>query len=338
MAPSSRDILIIGAGVLGLSTAAILRGRGRAVTVVDPGGPNASSVAAGMIAPAMESAVERVEPERADLLRAAAGLWPAFAAAHGVTLSPALAEWRGDRSEEIHERLLALGFAAEAMEGGVRASDDLRVSPVPALARLADGVDRVEGRVEAVLPDGEGWRIDLADGRILASSAVVVAAGAETMKAAPDALREAQNLVFPVRGQIGFVAAPLADRTIRGQGGYVTPVEGGVVVGATMDRGRRDLVPDPETGHRLRRAAEDLLETLIDPAAVHWRVGIRGASADGLPLAGRIAPGLFVALAPRRNGWLLGPLVGEIVADAIEGRASRKEAAAFNPLRFSRAG
>ena len=50
---NSQDILVVGAGVLGLCTAAELARRGHAVTVVDPGGLNASAVAAGMIAPAM---------------------------------------------------------------------------------------------------------------------------------------------------------------------------------------------------------------------------------------------------------------------------------------------
>ena len=66
---SSSEILIIGAGVLGLATAVELTVRGRRVTVVDPGGDNASSVAAGMIAPALECALENVTRERADLLR-----------------------------------------------------------------------------------------------------------------------------------------------------------------------------------------------------------------------------------------------------------------------------
>ena len=338
MSSSFRDILIIGAGVLGLSAAATLRARGHAVSIVDPGGPNASSVAAGMIAPAMESAIEALEPGHVDLFRAAAALWPAFAAAHGVELMPALAEWRGAAADDIRRRLGERGFEAGTTDKGVHTPADLRLSPVPALARLGAGVGRVEGRVEAVVAHGGGWAIELTDGRMLTSDALVVAAGTEALKVAPDGVREVQASVVPVRGQIGFVAEALTERTLRGSEGYVTPVEGGVVIGATMEIGVRDLTPDPATGRRLRRAAEDLLERRIEPDAIDWRVGVRGASPDGLPLAGLVAPGLAVALAPRRNGWLLGPLVGEIVADAVEGRAPRGEAAALDPLRFSRAG
>ena len=65
------------------------------------------------------------------------------------------------------------------------------------------------------------------------------------------------------------------------------------------------------------------------------RVGVRGGTADGLPLAGPSGePGLHLALAPLRNGWLLGPLVARIVADGIEGGAPLPDAAALDPLRF----
>lgn len=339
MASSAQDILIIGAGVLGLSTAATLRARGHAVTVVDPGGANASSVAGGMIAPAMESASENAAPDRADLYRTAAALWPVFAAETGVDVVPAMAEWRGEGWDRIADRLRALGFMAETTDRGVRAPQDLRLSPAAALSCLTNDIRRVEGWVEALAEGGDGWTVRLADQRVLTADVVVLATGAgEGIDGLSDATRATLAVVEPVRGQIGFVAGSLTRQTLRGPGGYVSPVDGGVMIGATMEAGRRDLTPDAETSARLTRTAETLLERSIEPTAVDWRVGVRGATPDGLPLAGLVAPGLAVALAPRRNGWMVGPLVGETVADAVEGRAPRPEAAAFDPVRFSRAG
>jgi glycine oxidase len=62
---------------------------------------------------------------------------------------------------------------------------------------------------------------------------------------------------------------------------------------------------------------------------------VRGASPDSLPMAGRVGEGLHLALAPRRNGWLLGPLAALAVADAVEQRPPHPLAAALDPLRFS---
>ena len=75
----SSDVIVIGAGVLGLASAAELSARGLSVIVIDAGGPNASSVAAGMIAPAMESALDDPPAETVELLKTARALWPAFA-------------------------------------------------------------------------------------------------------------------------------------------------------------------------------------------------------------------------------------------------------------------
>ncbi|UQV19746.1 FAD-binding oxidoreductase [Brevundimonas albigilva] len=83
--------------MLGLCAAFELSRRGHAVRVIDPGGANASSVAAGMIAPAMEAAIDQAAPEQAALFRAGRDLWPAFAQAAGISLNARPAEWRGRR-------------------------------------------------------------------------------------------------------------------------------------------------------------------------------------------------------------------------------------------------
>ena len=140
--------------------------------------------------------------------------------------------------------------------------------------------------------------------------------------------------ITPIRGQLTFVGMPSPPRVVRGAGVYAAPCEGGVVIGATMEPGRRDLEPDPEEARRQVAAGLALLDVTAEPGPT--RVGIRGATADGLPLAGSSGePGLHLALAPRRNGWLMGPLVARITADGIEGRPPVADAAALDPLRFA---
>jgi len=75
----SPDVLVVGGGVIGLSSAWRLAQRGASVTVVDAGLAGAASgVAAGMLAPVTEARLGE-EPLLA-LNRASWARWPAFAA------------------------------------------------------------------------------------------------------------------------------------------------------------------------------------------------------------------------------------------------------------------
>ena len=335
---SSSSIVIVGAGVLGLCTAFELHRRGRSFLVVDPGEANASAVAAGMIAPAMEAAIDDASPERAALFRESRDLWPDFAQAAGIALARRPAEWRGGDAAVIAARMRALGFQASLNGDRVVTDEDYQVNPGQALAAmkaaLSDAV--MTGRVEAVRRTGGGWRVQT-DRRALQTDAVVLATGAEgAVLGLPQAVRQQVAAIQPIRGQIGTMTQALAAHVVRGPGAYVAPMGKGGVVGATMEPGRRDTAPDLAAGDRLVQAAWRVLGRTPEPLEIEWRAGVRGATADGLPLAGAApgGPGLFMALAPRRNGWLLGPLVGQVVADAIEGRAASLHARALDPGRF----
>lgn len=333
---SSPDVIVIGAGVLGLCSAAELAARGHAVTVIDPGGPNASAVAAGMIAPAMESLLEETTPERAALLRRARDLWPAFAEMHGLKLRREGAEWRGDDAPAALDRLAALGFEAEAIDGGVRTSEDWRVDVGPGLTALArmPGVSVVKATVARISGDSRRWRVEAADGRVWFTPSVVVATGAaRAIEGLPSGVAARIAAIEPIKGQLSYFVGLSTLAVIRTDGAYVAPADGGVVVGATMQPGERDLAPDPNAGHG--QASKGLGLLGLEPREGVTRVGIRGATPDGLPLAGRTeAEGLHLALAPRRNGWLLGPLVARVVADGIEGATAVPDAAALDPARF----
>ena len=333
---SSPDVIVIGAGVLGLCSAAELAARGHAVTVIDPGGANASAVAAGMIAPAMESLLEETTPERAALLRRARDLWPAFAETHGLKLRREGAEWRGEDAEAAVNRLIALGFRAETSDGGLRTPEDWRVEVGPGLAALArvPGVSVVRATVARVSGDSRRWRVEAGDGRVWFTPSVVVATGAAVaIEGLPPEVAARIAAIQPIKGQLSYFAGLSASAVIRAEGAYVAPADGGVVIGATMQSGERDLAPDLDAARGQTMQGLALLGH--SDVEGHVRVGIRGATPDGLPLAGRTeAEGLHLALAPRRNGWLLGPLVARVVADGIEGATPVPDAAALDPARF----
>ncbi|WP_332677133.1 NAD(P)/FAD-dependent oxidoreductase [Brevundimonas sp.] len=334
---SSPDVIVIGAGVLGLCTAAELGARGHAVTVIDPGGPNASSAAAGMIAPALECLSDDSTPERAALLKRARDRWPAFAEAFGLALTRDGVDWLGPDIPAAIARLSAMGFSASRTPAGLTSPDDWRVDVGGALKALAraPGVTVIRSAVARLSEDARRWRVEAEDGRTWFASTIVLATGvAAPLPGLPPAAAAAVASVEPFRGQLTPVSVPPPPRTLRTPGLYIVPAGSGVVIGATMERGRRDIEPDLEEA--ARRATAGLALLGAEGEAGPPRVGIRGASPDGLPLAGFAGEaGLHLALAPFRNGWLLGPLVAEVVADGIEGRAPVPDAAALDPLRFA---
>lgn len=331
----SSQTLIVGAGVLGLCAAFELYRRGHELIVVDSGGENASSVAAGMIAPAMESAIDGLSPDHARLLSEARDLWPQFAEAAGIVLRPRLTEWRGADPQAMADRLKALGFEAEITPGGVvRTREDFQVSPEAALAALRRvlGSAVISARASGVAREHGGWRIETSAGSMAANRLVLATGVAPALPGLPETATRLIDLIQPIRGQIGRLASGGGDAVMRGPGAYVAPRDGGSVVGATMEAGVRDLTPDPMRGARMLADASAFVDGL--PAEADWRVGLRGATPDGLPMAGRSDDGVHLALGPRRNGWLLGPMVAAVVADGIEGRKTNAFASALDPLRF----
>ena len=331
---NSQDIVVVGAGVLGLCTAAELVRRGHGVTVVDPGGLNASAVAAGMIAPAMESAIDDLGPDHAALLRRGRDLWAGFAEATGVALSRDRAEWRGGEVEVLAARLASLGFAHEFDRdaGRLSALEDWKVEPEQALAALSRGVRMIEGRATGLTRTGARWRVETTAGVLDADQVVLATGAAAPLGGLSQTVARLLALITPIRGQIGRVRERLTDRVVRGPGAYVAPMGQGCLIGATMEAGERSLTPDPERCAQMLAAAWTVLGQTPRPLDIDWQAGVRGTTPDGLPMAGAVEDWLHLALGPRRNGWLLGPLVAKVVADEVEGRPS--EEPALSPHRF----
>lgn len=338
------EIVVVGAGVLGLCTAVALTRRGHDVRVVDPGGSNASSVAAGMIAPALEAVLDGVSPQRAAMFRDARAEWDGFATATGVRIDAAPAIWAGGDEAQISQAVVELGFnpAEAARDGRLRLPTDVLVEPGPAMAAMRAALRHpvIEAWVRRIEQTPDGWRLLTETGAVTAATVVLATGAATAIDGVPVATGSLVQQVSPVRGQIGGVEDLVVEAVTRGRGVYVAPSGGGAVLGATMEPGVRDLEPDRQASEMLKTAAETLLGHRIE-GRIDWRVGVRGATPDGLPMAGPSGDaGLFLALAPRRNGWLLGPLVARVVVEAIEaeprnGGAMSSHAAALDPRRFA---
>lgn len=336
---SSRPrVIVAGAGAFGLASALELAAAGCRVTVCDPGVANASSVAAGMIAPVFEAVLDETARPHFDLLMHARDLWPGFAGRSGVAVdrTGALAVGEDGWLDQIAHRFGGLHeWPAEL--GGARAR---------ALAPgLAAGFDRA-------LLTREDWRVD-APLALRALTAAAVAAGvtfeARHVRGRGDAdllvvatgadaslVGEAPELAHlsPIKGHIVRLQSASWGAVVRGKGIYAAP-GAAMAFGATMEPGVSEGAVDPAKARALLDAGLRLFPGLAE-VPVEAATGVRAATPDGLPMVGRSrAPGVILATGARRNGWLLAPLVGRLVAAAITGSDPGPYAARLAPARFS---
>ncbi|MFZ5719585.1 MAG: NAD(P)/FAD-dependent oxidoreductase [Pseudomonadota bacterium] len=330
-------VTVAGAGVLGLSTALALADAGCVVTVCDPGGPNASSVAAGMIAPVFEAVLDEAAAPHLDLLLAARDAWAGLAARAGIVLdrTGAMAVGSEDWLERIEGRFTALHLHAAELGG-------------EAARALAPGLTEA---VDAALLTREDWRVDAPQG-LAALAGAGEAAGVRFERRAVRAREDADVLVLatgaregladlapelsvlsPIKGHIVRVAGPSAGAVVRAQGIYAAPGSG-MAFGATMEHGRADVAVEEDKAGPLLAAGLRLFPALRGQP-VQIAAGVRAATPDGLPMAGwSEAPGVALAAGPRRNGWLVAPLVARIVSACVTGRDAGPHAARLDPARF----
>ena len=124
-------------------------------------------------------------------------------------------------------------------------------------------------------------------------------------------------------------------------GGYATPTGTGLLFGATHDRGVATSETTPEASARnLAVLAARLPGRAARVAAMgptHSRAAVRATTPDRLPLAGPIAPGLFILGGLGSRGFCAAPLLAEHVAAAAVGAPSPLPAtlaARVDPNRF----
>ena len=335
---TAKHIVLIGAGSFGLATATVLRLAGHRVTVIAPEDMTAASLAAGMIAPAMETAIDGLTDDVASVLKRSRALWTRFAPIAGIDLQLMPAEWRGEGADRLAKAMAkhSLEHLYDEKQQRLTTSEDAKLDPVAALAAMGRGIERVRERVLNIERSTNLWHIRTDTGLLRADELVIATGAAASISGMPaHVLRLVDDLV-PIPGLIGITRERLSEHVIRGPGAYIAPVNagpwvGGAVIGATMEQGVRDLTPDPVLCEAMLQAAFRILEQAPRPVEIEWRAGIRAASPDGLPWAGPVGEGLHLALAPRRNGWLLAPLVGAQVLAGIEGQHLPEPT--LNPLR-----
>jgi glycine oxidase len=211
--------------------------------------------------------------------------------------------------------------------------DPIAATAAAAQAARAARVRFVAAEAVGVVGDGSVRGVALADGGVVEAPSVVLAAGCWSASSAlGEAAGLAQDAVVPARGQLIELATTTPpEHVVFGAGGYLVPRGcGRVVVGSTVERVGFDKRVTPEAVEVLRARAERLSPSLGVAETMRVWAGLRPATPDGLPYLGRGATsGVVVATGHFRNGILLAPVTGEIVAALVTGATPPVDLAPF---------
>ncbi|MEU2619317.1 glycine oxidase ThiO [Streptomyces sp. NPDC007157] len=254
-------------------------------------------------------------------------------------------EWLSGRECRRLEPMLAPG-----VRGGLRVDGDHQIDPRRLAAALVAACERAgvvfhrgwAERLEVVRERAAGVLTRAGD--LLAADRVVLAGGSLSGRLAgvPD---EALPPVRPVKGQVLRLTvpapyAPFLSRTVRAvvRGGhlYLVPRENGeLVVGATSEELGWDTTVTAGGVYELLRDAHELVPGITELPLTETRAGLRPGSPDNAPLLGPTRlDGLLLATGHHRNGVLLTPVTGDVMAELLTGGELPEEARPFSPKRF----
>ncbi len=366
---SRPDVIVVGAGVIGLSIAWHLLRRGAAVTVVERTGvaAGASGVQPGGVRQQWSTRVscelaresvgfyrrlsEQLEALARPVLEPCGYLFVADSepALRGLEANVALQNELG-----VPSRLLSAAAAAELVPGlrsdGIAgasfcAEDGYFDKPQAVVEAFAAAVLRLGGElviatVERLSRSGRGWQASLGDGRRLVSSQLVVAAGADSV-----ALLGPLGVELPIAPETRylFLSEPIRERLLEPlvvaperrfaakqlASGRVLSSDLGAVGDSTTERAA--WLATVEAGIR---SLLPILEYVSFPILVD---GIYDVTPDHQPILDELLPheGLWVAAGLSGHGFMLAPAIGRIVAEGLAGERDPL-LAHFSHARFGR--
>ncbi len=363
------DVVIVGGGVVGCAAAYYLAKAGASVTLLERDGlaGGASGAAAGMLVPPPEAAASGAFR---DLCRAAVDVYPSLVEAlrdeTGVDvqylasglLLVAETEARAQALRMLVRWQRQLGLSLDWVEGGPlrrlepALSDKVQGAAYSAEARHVNSGLVTQALAQAAAARGATLKLGTAaDAFIRRGSRVVgvrtdegdrISADRVVLAAGPWTRRLARGLganvpTRPIRGQMLAYQYSGVRHILWGEDGYLVPKSGGFLfVGATVE----DVGFRPRTTRRglagLRRMAAAMVPALrFQEEASAW-AGLRPGSPDGRPSIGLLPgwPSVYVASGHHRNGILLGPLTGKLLAQLITEGRTEVPLEPFRPERF----
>ncbi len=217
------------------------------------------------------------------------------------------------------------------LAGALLVPDDAVLYPPVATRFLlacaqADGARLERGEVVAADADG----VELSDGRRLDAGRVVIAAGiGSPTLAAGIAVRPRKGHLIITDRYPGFVRHQLVEL------GYLTSAHGSgdesvafnvqprgngqLLIGSSRQFGTTDLATEPHLIDHIVRAAERYLPDIGGLQALRCWTGLRPATADHLPLIGRLPSGLWCATGHEGLGITTAPATARLLVELMRG-------------------
>jgi glycine oxidase len=370
MAQSSADIVIVGGGLAGMTTAYYLAKSGVPSVVVerDAIGSHASGFAYGGLSPLSgfgipgpmaEIALDgmRLHRELSKALleetgidvdfRVRSSLALAFTEADVGRLQAAL-PWQqqpgytvrwldGAEARRVEPRIADETLGATLIEGG-GAVEPYRL--VLALTRAAErlGVRVRHGRAIGLRRDGGRVTGVVLEREVLSCATAVLALGPWSAEAS-DWIGVPID-VRPLKGQILRLQAPGPPVTCSVGWGHhyaTTKTDGLLWAGTTEEEAGFDEESTVAARDEIGAALLRMLPAMADAQVAQQTACLRPVASDGLLVLGG-APGIdhvYMATGGARKGILYGPAMGQAIADLVLGRKPRGALDAFAPGRFA---
>ena len=347
---ASTDVIVIGAGIIGMLTARELHQQGLSVAIFDQdaAGQAASWAGGGILSPLYpwryDEAVTRLVswsqqryPELTAELQADTGIDPQWTRSGMLVLDQdeqaAARDW-ATRHDSSLETLTAQQLAAlePALPPGQTGALHL---PGVAQVRNPRLLQALRATLEkpgiAVFEHEAIQHIEIhhrrAHGvrtarRTLQAARIIIAAGAWSQRLFP-AIGDLPA-IKPVKGQmLLYRGAPgMLGHIVLREGRYLIPRrDGGILAGSTLEDAGFDATPDRAACEDLSRSAAALLPALADcPLEAQW-TGLRPFAGSEIPLIGPHPEiqGLLINSGHYRNGLVTAPASARLCADLARG-------------------